>query len=139
MDTKTGRCGCGALQYAFTGKPLNAVFCYCKACQIHTGSDKFFGMWIPKGNFGFTQGTPAIYNRKGFSGRDVKHMFCEQCGVSVCGEVTVGNFYSVGVSTLDKQDDISPSMAIYTGSAPSWAVFPAGVPRFARLPPNIGG
>ncbi len=65
-------------------------------------------------------------------------MFCEKCGVTICAEVTVVNFYSVAVSTLDNADDFVPSMAIYTASAPSWAVFPEGVPEFDILPPNLG-
>jgi hypothetical protein len=30
-------------------------------------------------------------------------------------------------------------MAIYTASAPKWAVFPEGVPKFDILPPEMSG
>jgi hypothetical protein len=80
-----------------------------------------------------------MYTRKGDSGKDMNHLFCGECGVAVCAEVTVGNFYSVAVSTLDGGTDISPSMLIYTASAPSWAVFPEGVPKFDILSPDLGG
>jgi hypothetical protein len=80
-----------------------------------------------------------MYTRRGDSGKDMNHLFCGACGVAVCAEVTVGNFYSVAVSTLDGGTDISPSMLIYTALATSWAVFSEGVPKFDILSPDLGG
>jgi hypothetical protein len=138
MEVRNGSCGCGELKYSVEDEPINTVFCYCKECQIHTGSDKWFGAWFPKEKFKITEGIPSIYTRKGNSGKDMNHMFCPNCGVMVAAEVTVGNFYSVGVSTLHKVSGLTPSMAIYTSSAPSWAVYPEGVPKFDILPPGMG-
>jgi len=137
MSVKNGSCGCGNLKYSVEGEPINSMFCYCKACQITTGSDKWFGAWIPKDNFKIVSGSPVIFTRKGDSGSDMNYLFCEKCGVTICAEVTIGNFYSVAVSTLDDSKGIAPTMAIYTASAPSWAVFPEGVPRFEILPPDL--
>lgn len=139
MTVRNGSCGCGDLKYSVEGEPISTLFCYCKECQVHTGSDKWFGAWFPKEKFKITSGNPSIYTRKGNSGKDMNHLFCSHCGVMVAAEVTAGNLYSVGVSTLDKSDGLAPSMAIYTASAPSWAVFPEGVPKFDTLPPGMGG
>ena len=38
----TGKCSCGYIQLAFTGDPINAVFCYCTDCQKRTGSDQWY-------------------------------------------------------------------------------------------------
>ena len=84
------------------------------------------------------KGIPTIFTRIGSSGKDLNHMFCEQCSVTMCIEVTAGKFYSISVPTLDNDADIKPSMAIYAASAPSWAVFPEGVPKFDILSPNFG-
>lgn len=138
MEKKTGSCGCGSLKYSVVGEPINTVFCYCKECQVHTGSDKWFGAWFPLNNFKIIEGDYSKYTRKGASGQDVEYLFCSNCGVTVCGEVKAGKFYSVGVPTLDEDSAISPAMLIYTASAPSWAVFPEGVPKFDILPPNMG-
>ncbi|MFD1217956.1 MULTISPECIES: GFA family protein [Microbulbifer] len=138
MEFKTGRCGCGSLKYSAEGEPINSVFCYCKECQTHTGSDKWFGIWFPKNRFKITDGEFSVYSRKGDSGKDLNHIFCNNCGVTVCVEVTVGNFYSIAVSTLDENESINPSMALYAASAPSWAVFPAGLAKFDTLPPGMG-
>lgn len=138
MTVRNGGCACGDLKYSVEGEPINTLFCYCKECQVHTGSDKWFGAWFPKAKFKIMSGNPSIYTRKGYSGKNMNHVFCAHCGVMVAAEVTAGNFYSVGVSTLDTLDDLAPSMAIYTASAPSWAVFPEGVPKFDTLPPGMG-
>lgn len=138
MDVTTGGCGCGAIQYSFTGKPINVVFCYCKQCQIHTGSDKWFGAWVSKDRFEIVKGTPSIYTRKGDSGHDLNYIFCSKCGVTVCTEVTVGNLYSVAVSTFAEQCDLAPTMVLYAASAPKWAVFPEGVPQLDVLSAKDG-
>ena len=138
MSLKKGSCSCGNLQYSVDGEPINSLFCYCKECQILTGSDKWFGVWIPKNNFKLVSGNPVIFTRAGDSGKDMNYLFCEKCGVTICAEVTVGNFYSVAVSTFVNSNDFVPAMAIYTSSAPNWAVFPEGVPKFEILPPNLG-
>ncbi|MYM60035.1 hypothetical protein GTG28_12450 [Vibrio sp. OCN044] len=139
MEIRNGSCGCGSLKYQIEGDPINSVFCYCKECQKTTGSDKWFGTWIPKNNFKIIEGSPLIYSRQGDSGKDLNLLFCPDCGVNICAEVTVGNFYSVAVSTIDDIHNIKPTMSIYTASAPNWAVFPADVPKFDILPPDMGG
>lgn len=138
MAVKNGSCGCGNLKYSVEGEPINSLFCYCKECQILTGSDKWFGVWVPKDNFKIVSGSPVIFTRKGDSGKDMNYLFCAICGVTICAEVTVGNLYSVAVSTFNNSNDFVPAMAIYTASAPNWAVFPEGVPKFEILPPNLG-
>ena len=53
MSVKNGSCGCGKLKYSVEGEPINSLFCYCKECQIITGSDKWFGVWVPKDKLKF--------------------------------------------------------------------------------------
>ncbi len=137
MKHKTGGCACRQVTYAYTGEPLNTVFCYCKQCQLHTGSDKWFGVWAHKDNFTFTKGMPATYVRVGDSGRKTRYNFCQTCGVTVCAEIEVGNFYSISASTLDNQTGLKPAMLIYTAYAPPWASLPEDIPNFDILPPFL--
>ena len=139
MEKYKGKCSCGNIEYMFEGEPINSVFCYCKECQTHTGSDKWFGVWVPIDKFYFTKGTPKKFTRLGDGGHDVIHNFCDECGTTICAEITLGNFYSVAVSTLIENNHFSPKMAIYAASAPKWAVFPEGIPKFDILPPGMGG
>ena len=97
-------------------------------------TDKWFGLWVPVGNFKFTGGEPEIFTRKGSSGKDVHFNFCKDCGTNLCAEITVGKFYTVAAATVSDNDKYFPKMAIYTSLAPKWAVFPEGVPKFDDLP-----
>ena len=132
-----GSCGCGNIEYCYEGEPINQVFCYCTECQRDTGSDKWFGLWIPKQNFKFTKAKPGIFTRKGSSGKHMHKNFCNLCGITLCGEVTAGNFYSVAASTLKQPTCLSPKMAIFVASAPKWAVLPDNVPTYDVLPPEF--
>ena len=137
MTSYQGSCACGNIHYTFENEPINSAFCYCTACQKHTGSDKWFGLWVPIDGLKFTKGTPSTFTRIGDSGKAMHHKFCDVCSTTLCIEVTVANFYSVAASTIDNKKDLSPNMAIYTASAPAWAVFPENVPKFDTLPPDL--
>lgn len=138
MKNHTGRCRCGDVEFYFDVDPINSIFCYCKECQRLTGSDKWFGLWVPKDHFKWLKGTPTTYTRIGDSGKAVNYQFCGTCSTVLCAEVTAGHFYSVSATSL-KNNAFSPKMSIYTHSAPSWAIIPNDVPRFDILPPGMGG
>lgn len=69
MEKYEGSCACGTIRYFFEGEPINSAFCYCKECQVHTGSDKWFVLWVPKDKFSLTKGSPSPFTRKGDSGK----------------------------------------------------------------------
>ncbi len=135
MTESKGKCGCGAIEYSFSGGPFGSAFCYCKSCQVRTGSDKYFGLWVKPANFKITKGTPTSFAEFGDSGKEVILHFCGVCSTNLYLDVTVGNFISVVASTLNDTEGLVPQMAIYTASAPTWALFPENVPKFDILPP----
>ncbi len=137
-DRKHGKCVCGNIEYSYSGEPINTAFCYCSDCQIHTGSDKYFGVWAPKESLQIDKGEPAVFTRLGDSGEPTHHFFCKDCGVTLYVEATVVNMVSIAATTLDDSEDLVPVMAIYTASAPKWAILPEGIPHFEKLPPGVG-
>ena len=138
MEVHKGKCSCGEIEYEFEGDPINSVFCYCTECQTHSGSDKWFGVWVPMDKFKITKGKAKKFTRTGDGDHEVIHDFCENCATTVCAEITIGNFYSVAASTLAEKNNFSPKMVIYAASAPTWAVFPEGIPKYDVLPPGMG-
>lgn len=138
MERHLGNCRCGDIEYYFDDDPINSIFCYCKECQALTGADKWFGLWVAKADFKFTEGTPSTYTRVGDSGKEVHYLFCSTCSAVLCADVTAGNFYSVSATSL-KNNKFVPQMAIYVSSAPRWATFPDGLPKFDILPPRMEG
>jgi hypothetical protein len=137
LNKTLGKCDCGAIEFEFSGEPINTAFCYCRSCQIHTGSDKWFGVWVPKDNFHFTKGVPSTYTRLGDSGKKMEHKFCSKCGTTLAVDVEVGGFYSVAAATLSNSNELTPNMLIYTSHAAKWAVLPENVPKFDILPPDL--
>ncbi|GLR71627.1 GFA family protein [Agaribacter marinus] len=136
MEKHIGSCMCGDIEFCFESTPTNTLFCFCKECQALTGSDKWFGLWVPKDDLKFTKGTPTLYTRTGDSGNAVNYQFCGTCSTVLCAEVTAGNFYSVSATSL-KNNQFDPKMSIYASSAPSWAAFPRDVPKFDIMPPGM--
>lgn len=134
-----GQCACGKVSFEITGEPINAAFCYCTDCQLHTNSDKWFGLWVNEEDLRFTELQPETYVRKGQSGMDMVHHFCGDCGVTLAIFVEVAGFYSVAANTLANKERYRPEMLIYTKNAAPWAVYPQGVPKFDILPPEMMG
>ena len=66
------------------------------------------------------------------------HHFCKDCGVIVYIDTDVVEMVSIAAVTLNDSDNLAPVMAIYTASAPKWAVLPEGIPHFEKLPPGLG-
>lgn len=73
-----------------------------------------------------------------FEDKPIKTAFCycKDCGTNLYIEVRVANIISIATGTLINSTELKPNIVIYTSSAPSWAVFPEGVPRFEKLPPQ---
>ncbi|NRB37660.1 MAG: GFA family protein [Pseudomonadales bacterium] len=130
---RTGNCSCGNVAFSIEGDPINTVFCYCKACQVASGSDKFYGVWLKPEQFSVIKGTLKSYTRIGDSGGELTYKFCENCGTKVCGESSYG-IVTVAGATLDNTDGIEPQMAIFTKSAPKWAVLPKDMPLYETMP-----
>ena len=87
MSKYFGRCDCGNIEYEFQDNPINTVFCYCKTCQLHTNSDKWFGVWVPFNKFKITKGTPSSYRAIGDSGKETHRLFCGDCATSNWSQV----------------------------------------------------
>ena len=137
---KTGGCQCGQVRFEISGDPINKVFCYCTDCQIRTGGDKWFGIWVPRENFKFTGNTePATYTQQSGTGHDVHHHYCPNCGVNICADITVADFFTVSGPCIDGGENLKPEIAIFAASAPKWAVLPTDIPVFDTVPPEMGG
>ena len=136
---RTGSCQCGQVRFEFTGEPINQVFCYCTDCQTRTGSDKWFGIWVPSDNFRFTGETePAAWTTKDDAGADIHCHTCPVCGVSLSVEFTSAGFHTVAASNIEGNGEFSPRMAIFASSAAKWAILPSDIPVFDRFPPEMG-
>ena len=137
---RKGSCQCGQVRFEFTGEPLNQVFCYCTDCQKRTGSDHWFGIWVACQNFRFNGETdPVAYTTLDDAGGDIHTYSCPNCGVSLSTEFTRAGFHTVAAGSIEGNGEFRPNLAIFTSSAPAWALIPSDIPVFDRLPPEMGG
>ncbi len=135
---RKGSCQCGQVRFEFSGDPINQVFCYCTDCQLRTGSDKWFGIWVPSGNFTFIGETePMVYTTQDDAGNDINCHTCPNCGVSLSVEFTSAGFHTVAASSIEDNNEFKPQLAIFTASAPTWAILPSDIPLFDKLPPDM--
>jgi len=133
-EVSSGCCRCGDVQFEFTGDPVGSIYCYCTECQRRTGSDKFFGAWVPSPNFRVVKGEPTRYERETDLGNFMDHYFCPRCGTNLFVVAENAGIHVVYVTALDKPLDLVPDMLLFTASAPDWAMFPEGVPSFDGMP-----
>lgn len=131
---KTGGCHCGEIRYQFSDNPLNAVFCYCKDCQKASGSDKAFSLLLKVDSLEITKGNPSIYTTIAKSNNELKRYFCPKCGSTLFGKSEALGIIGLAVGNLDNSDEYEPKMAIFTKSAPKWAVIPEDIPNFPESP-----
>ncbi len=137
---RRGSCQCGQVQFEFTGEPINQVFCYCTDCQKRTGSDQWFGIWVPSENFRFTgESEPAVYTTQDDAGGNIHCYTCPNCGVSLSVEFSRAGFHTVAAACIDGNEEFKPKLAIFTSSAPKWAIVPTDIPVFDKLPPEMSG
>ena len=137
---RIGSCQCGHVRFEFTGEPINEVFCYCTDCQKRTGSDKWFGIWVPSENLKFVGETePMAYTTQDHAGNDIHCHSCPNCGVSISVEFTSAAFHTVAAPCIEGNDEFKPKLAIFTSSAPKWAILPTDIPLFDKFPSEMGG
>ncbi|MBG1231193.1 GFA family protein [Aestuariivirga litoralis] len=111
----TGGCQCGALRYAFEGKPGSAEICHCRMCQKAFGNfgAALFGVDVAR--FEWTMGQPSVFR----SSPPVQRGFCRKCG-----------------TPMFMWEDGDPQIELAAGTLddPSVLVFTAQVGVESRLP-----
>lgn len=136
-NTLTGRCYCGALTYATTGKPIFKAQCHCRECQFFSGGGPNYFMLFPADAFTWTTGTPATFARPDLD-KPVTRSFCAECGTHIVTHRHGGTHAVLKIGTLD--DPASgygaPRAAIHTADKQPFHLFPEDVPVFERLPPQ---
>ena len=121
MTGFTGGCACGQVRYRFTAQPGFVGHCYCRDCQLATGSAFTSVLAIPKGDLDVT-GDVRSYTVAADSGRKVTRSFCGECGTPLFTDAEMNtDDRFIKLTTLDQPDQFEPQMNCWTGSAPAWS------------------
>ena len=129
-----GRCGCGAVSYRMTSKPMFVHCCHCKECQRQTGSAYVLNAIIETDRVEY-EGPVGEQALPTPSGKGQAITRCTECGVAVFSSylVRLGKLRYIRVGTLDEPEKCPPDVHIFTSTKLPWVNLSTQVPVFENF------
>lgn len=127
----TGKCMCGAVEYAVPDTFAYAMNCHCSNCRRTTGAafKPFAG--IPRDRLRVVRGEERIL----VYGDEIAHdAHCSACGSLLYSIVREGTYAHVAMGTLVDNPTIRPSMHIFVGSKAEWYEITDDLPQYDEFP-----
>jgi hypothetical protein len=120
----TGGCLCGALRYEANGKPTASGHCYCGDCRRASGSGFIPFMAFPASAVHLT-GKAAAFESPAANGNTATRNFFPRCHSLVMGgAIGKDDTYNIYAGSLDDPSLFHPTIAVFTGGRPDWAMIP---------------
>lgn len=131
----TGRCACGSVKVRIDGAALAVRQCWCKHCQkIAAGGPTHNAIFLT-GDIA-VEGVTASDSYVADSGNILTRSHCPACGTPLfSGSSARPQMRVVRLGVLDQPHDLKPTMAIWTGEAPDWAIIDPAMEQFPAQPP----
>ncbi|UDL90943.1 GFA family protein [Mesorhizobium sp. PAMC28654] len=123
----SGKCLCGAVQYAVADEFVYAVNCHCSNCRRTTGSAFKSIAGIERHKFAPTEGEDNLLIFGDQNGHDAH---CKLCGSLLYSLVREGAFVHVAMGTLVDSPAIRPSKHIFVGSKAPWYTITDDLPQY---------
>lgn len=125
--TLTGKCFCGAVQYAVADAFTYALNCHCSNCRRTTGSafKPFAG--ITRDQFTVTAGHDQLLI---FGEKKTHDAHCKVCGSLLYSVVRDGMYVHVTMGTLVDAPTIRPTAHIFVGSKAPWFAITDDLPQY---------
>lgn len=134
--TRSGRCLCGKIQYAFEGDPLVVAVCHCKHCQRQSGS-AFSIVAVIARKVLTLNGTPKTYNDTSECGNSLERQFCGECGSALFSISPASpNTTIVKAGTLDDTSWLDPKVHVWCSSAQPWVEIDPDAIKFSENAPT---
>lgn len=133
MTERTGRCLCGAVEFAVSADPLVTRLCWCRDCQ-HIAANGTVNMIVPAAALQVS-GRVAEHAKVAASGNTLTRMFCPVCGSHLFAYSDARpELRVVRVGTLDDPSSVRPGTQIWAQSAPAWACLDPALERVDAQP-----
>lgn len=134
----TGGCQCGQVRYEIRAEPLTLYLCHCKECQKQSSSAFGMSLTVPRDAVVIVQGQPKAWTRKADSGREVKCLFCDNCGTRLFHDRAYNReTINVKAGTLDDTSWLHPVGNIWTSSAQPWVLISEGLLNYEGQPQDV--
>jgi hypothetical protein len=131
----TGHCGCGAVRFELSTRPLSASYCHCTRCQRRTGTAASANAIAAPGSFRIVQGEQALRAWRPEGGAE--KWFCGECGSALFSR-RPGDPERVAVrmGAFDRDPGVRPHERLFVTYAAEWEPIPDdGLPRHAERAP----
>ena len=128
-ETRTGGCLCGAVRYEVAWPLSRVVVCHCTDCQKQAGT-AFSEVGVSRRDGLQVTGELQTFSHPGSSGQMVNRKFCGRCGSPILTDTAAAReqgIVFIKAGTLDKADDLAPTVHFWTQSAHQWFTLPDGV------------
>src|ERR1700730_13806348 len=112
-----GGCRCGRVRYECAADSIAMSFCYCRDCQMSSGSAFGSFVLIPPGTMRLRSGQPKRYAVKTDSGRTLTREFCAECGSPLFAWTEY--IIAVSASRLDVPSRVSQKIRLFHPPAES--------------------
>jgi hypothetical protein len=130
-----GQCACGAVKATIDAEPVAVRQCWCSDCQQISGGGATHNAIFPADRISFT-GDLASHGHRAHSGNTLTKYFCPACGTPVCATSSARlQFRTMRLGFLTPGHGLKPTAAIWTDSAPDWAVIDPALERWPGQPP----
>ncbi len=115
-----GGCQCGAVRYEADAEPALSIRCYCRQCQMITGTGHAVSFAMPAEKVVLT-GALSTYELRSDSGNRVESRFCPVCGSPVMKR-TDGHpeWVFFHAATLDDPTLFKPDKSVYEQGRQPW-------------------
>lgn len=127
MKRLSGKCFCGAVEYAVEDAFVYAAICHCSNCRRTTGSafKPFAG--IPREKLALTKGADSLLI---YGGPDNHDAHCRACGSLLYSLVREAAWVHVAMGTLMDAPAIRPTHHIFVGSKAPWYEITDDLPQY---------
>lgn len=138
ITERTGGCLCGAIRYCIVGEPDWVVQCFCRDCQLATGTGHTTIAAFHFENAVALTGKPATYTTYGDTGGAVTRNFCGNCGSRLYTTSDLSGPMAIfQCGALDDPNSIAPTAAIYVKDRLTWDAIDPRLPQYPAMAPEI--
>ena len=123
----SGKCHCGAVQYAVADEFRYAANCHCSGCRAATGSAFKAFAGIEREKLEIVEGLENLFI---VGEEDANDTRCRLCGSFLFSVVRDGRFVHVAMGSLVDTPSIRPTEHIFVGSKAPWFEITDDLPQF---------
>lgn len=118
MQSRSGSCLCGEVNYRLKSEIVKVANCHCNFCRSHSGAAFSTYAALPFASLEFTKGKEKLSQFQ--TGGAEKH-FCSVCGTPIFNlNVIYPGVCMVYLGTLKKARDITPTINVWSESKLGW-------------------